>query len=192
MIDTDFEHAFSGYAVVSAEGFIADAGGVMPDQLKFEQDWVYFQAALDNADITLIGRQSHEAAPNVKRRRRLVFSSRVNGITEEDDVTVWIDPAKADPQAAITGMVGGGARVAVVGGQGVFDWVLMNPGFSEFHLSLAHAVRLGEGRPMLSAAPGLDAAIARLQASGLALAERRWMDRDAALEFLLYRRPSGS
>ena len=59
--------AFAGYAIVSADGFIADDDGHMPDSLKFEADWAYFQAALDRADITLIGRLTHEAAPNVKK-----------------------------------------------------------------------------------------------------------------------------
>lgn len=181
-------HAFEGFAVVSADGFIADAEGVMPDRLKFDADWDYFQAALDRADITLIGRHTHEAAPNLRKRHRLVFSNRVDGVVKEDETTLWIDPTKADPNAVIGEISGAGSHVAVVGGQGVFDWVLSNPGFSAFHLSLAHHVRLGRGQKIFADGPDLDAAVALLEDHGLALSYRAWFDRAAGLELFVYNR----
>jgi hypothetical protein len=181
-------HSFEGYAVVSADGFFADVDGVMPDTLRLAADWDYFQAALDGADVTLIGRRTHEAAPNLRRRRRLVLSSRAEGVVGEDARTLWIDPARTDPCAAIAEVCGPGARVAVVGGQGVFDWVLSNPGFSAFHLSLAGEVRLEQGRCLFGQAQDLEAALALLAADGLTLRHRTWLDRSVALELLVYRR----
>ena len=60
-----------GYAIVSDDDRIADASGAMPEALRNEADWAYFQAGLDAADWVALGRASHEAAPNLRRRRRL-------------------------------------------------------------------------------------------------------------------------
>ncbi len=188
MSDPTTSHAFEGYAVVSADGFIADADGVMPDALKFEADWDYFQAALDDADITLIGRHTHEAAPNLKKRHRLVFSTRTGELTRENATTFWIDPGKADPCRAIAELFGPSAKVAVVGGRAVFDWVLSNPGFSTFHLSLAHHVRLGRGQTIFKGANDLSAALSLLNDHGLTLKHRSWFDRQNGLELLVYGR----
>lgn len=192
MMDPKPAHRFQGYAVVSADGLMADADGRMPDQLKFDADWDYFQSALDRADVTLIGRATHEAAPNVKKRRRLVFSSRVQGILRDDETTFWADPMKTDANAVLTEMAGPGADVAVVGGQGVFDWVLSKPGFSSFHISLAHHVRLGSGRHIFRDAADLEAAILLLQERGLTLSRQVWFDQDAGLELLVYGKAKGS
>jgi len=191
MMDPKPAHRFQGYAVVSADGLIADADGRMPDQLKFDADWDYFQAALDRADVTLIGRATHEAAPNVKKRRRLVFSSRVQRMWQEDETTFWVDPTKTDPNGAITEMVGPSADVAVVGGQGVFDWVLSKPGFFSFHISVAHHVRIGSGRHVFRDAAGLEAAISLLQGRGLPLSRQVWFDQEAGLELLVYEKARG-
>ena len=185
-------HLFEGYAVASADGLIADADGQMPESLKFDGDWDYFQAALDRSDVTLIGRHTHEAAPNIKKRRRLVFSSRACGLTKADETTFWIDPAKTDPHAAIAEISGRNAKVAVVGGRGVFDWVLSNAGFSAFHLSVAREVRLKHGQRIFKDAPDLESAVALLEAKGLGLSQSVWLDRDAGLELLVYRRSSKS
>lgn len=181
-------HFFEGYAVVSADGYIADADGDMPGSLRFDADWTYFQSALDRTDLTLIGRHTHEAAPNVKGRRRMVFSRRIKEeVVQEDGNTTWIDPAKADPNAAITKLFGRVCHVAVVGGQGVFDWVLANPGFSEVHLSVAHRVRLGQGQRMFGEAPDLLAIFSLLEGRGMVLAHRAWFDREVGLELLVYK-----
>lgn len=188
MTNSRWSHVFDGYAAVSADGFIADAEGRMPEALKFDADWDYFQTALDQADVTLIGRRTHEAAPNVKNRARLVFTSRVDGLDKDDEVTCRIDPARADPCAALAERFGRAASVAVVGGQGVFDWVLSNPGFSAFHLSLAHDVRLERGRTMFKQAFDLETGVALLRSSNMRLSHQTWLDRDAGLELLVYRR----
>ena len=59
-----------GYVIVSADGMLADARNVMPDELKFEGDKAFFTAALDRADLILHGRNSYEDQPNSPLRRR--------------------------------------------------------------------------------------------------------------------------
>lgn len=182
---------FRGYAVVSVDGFIADDQGRMPDALRFEADWAYFQAALDAADITLLGRHTHEAAPNVKRRPRLVVSRGVRAVIQENARTWWVNSEDLAPASAVAAVAGAAADVAVVGGTGVFGWILQEAGFDEFHLSLAHPIRLGAGRPLLDDVASLDEAIAELEAKGLAVKERSWFDEEAGLELLILGRSVG-
>jgi hypothetical protein len=66
-----------GYVIVSADGMLANARNVMPDELKFEGDKRFFTAALDRADLILHGRNSHEDQPNSPRRKRLVLTRKV-------------------------------------------------------------------------------------------------------------------
>ena len=179
---------FEGYAVVSADGFIADSRGRMPDALRFDADWAYFQAALDDADITLLGRHTHEAAPNVRRRRRLVVSRGVRAVIREDASTWWVNPREVTPTSAIATVFGTEAKVAVVGGTGVFGWILDERAYRAFHLSIAHQVRLGAGRPLFDGIDGLDAAVAKLEGNGLELEERSWFDRQAGQELVIFER----
>ncbi len=164
----------------------------MPDALRFEADWAYFQAALDAADITMLGRHTHEAAPNVKRRCRLVVSRGGRAVIQEDARTWWVNSEDVAPEAAIAAVMGAAADVAVVGGTGVFSWILAEGGFKEFHLSLAHHVRLGAGRPLFEETDGLEGAIARLAKMGLDSKQRSWFDEEAGLELLILRRSASS
>ena len=40
-----------GYVIVSADGMLANAQNVMPDELRFEGDKRFFTAALERADL---------------------------------------------------------------------------------------------------------------------------------------------
>jgi hypothetical protein len=60
-----------GYAIVSADGMIADAGGLMPNSLKIEADQRFYSKALDRAAVVAHGRLSHEGQPKSASRRRL-------------------------------------------------------------------------------------------------------------------------
>ena len=66
-----------GYVIVSADGMLADAQNVMPDELKFEGDKRFFTAALDRADLIVHGQNSHEQQPNSPRRKRIVLTRKV-------------------------------------------------------------------------------------------------------------------
>ena len=63
-----------GYVIVSADGMLANADHVMPDQLRFEGDKRFFTSALDRADLIVHGRNSDEDQPNAPRRKRLILS----------------------------------------------------------------------------------------------------------------------
>ena len=59
-----------GYVIVSADGKLANAAGVMPDELRFAGDKAFFTNALDRADLVVHGRNSFEDQPNSPKRRR--------------------------------------------------------------------------------------------------------------------------
>src|SRR5439155_20697248 len=60
-----------GYAIVSADGMIANAEGVMPDALKIEADQRLFHASLDHAGALAHGRHSQETDARAPQRRRV-------------------------------------------------------------------------------------------------------------------------
>ena len=84
------------FAIISADGMIADAAGHMPDALKIEADQQFFHAGLDRAAVVVHGRRSHEGGPNAARRRRLIVTSRVPRLA----------PAPAYPHALFWNPIG--------------------------------------------------------------------------------------
>ena len=135
------------FAVVCEAGCLCDAQGRMPDALKSEAEWRFFQAGLDRADVTVLGRLSHEAAPNPRRRRRLVMTSRVDAVEPVDPETGFWNPAGASLDAALGVIATRDADLAVAGGAGVFDWFLSGPfRCTTFYLSRMAGVALTDGR----------------------------------------------
>ena len=53
-----------GYAIVSADGMLANAAGIMPPELKFDADQRFFAHGLDGVDAVVHGRHSHERQPH--------------------------------------------------------------------------------------------------------------------------------
>jgi hypothetical protein len=64
----------NGYAIVSDDDRIAGPDGLIPASLRNEKDWDCFQRALLGSDLVVLGRRSHELAPNVRGDQRLVIS----------------------------------------------------------------------------------------------------------------------
>jgi hypothetical protein len=136
-----------GYVIVSADGMLADANRVMPDELKFESDKQFFEAALDRADLIVHGRHSHEDQPNSPRRRRLILTRKIAALAPDPEMpnaTLW-NPDGASFEAAcdVAGVKSG--TVAIIGGPVVFGMFMDR--YDTFWLSEAAQVRLpgGEG-----------------------------------------------
>ena len=68
-----YPRRIEGYAIVSEDGMLANASGIMPDQLKFEADQNFFERGLDGVDVVVHGRHSHERQRRSDLRRRLLF-----------------------------------------------------------------------------------------------------------------------
>ena len=142
-----------GYVIVSADGMLADARNVMPDELKFEGDKAFFTAALDRADLILHGRNSYEDQPNSPQRRRVILTRTVDAIAPDPSnpkSTLW-NPAGASFEAACEQAGVRSGTVAIIGGPYVFGMFMDR--YDTFWLSLAPRVRLPDGEPCFPGVP---------------------------------------
>jgi hypothetical protein len=170
-----------GYAIVSRDDCIADAAGLMPASLQNDADWAYFQAELDRADWVALGRLSHLATPNVRGRRRLIVSRGANGLEKRED-GVWWRPDTVAFEDVVARLLPDGGRIAVPGGQGVFE-LFLAIGFTAFHLARAEAVTLPGGRRIFASEEKADQ---RLQRAGLAPGPMRWLDEPARVSMTIF------
>src|ERR1700729_1614917 len=111
-----------GYVIVSADGMLANADHVMPEELKFEGDKRFFTAALDRAELIVHGRHSYEDQPNSPRRKRIVLTRTIGAIAPDPSNpqgTLW-NPAGASFEAACDRAGVGAGTVAIIGGPDVF------------------------------------------------------------------------
>lgn len=160
----------------------------MPKSLCFDADWAHFRAALWHADLMMLGRHTHELSPNLTNRPRLVASRGVRAVIQENAVTWWVNPKEVTPASAVAAVAGSHATVLVAGGTGVYSWVLSQATYHAFHLSVARKVKLGTGTPLLDGVDDLERLISAFKAKGLDLQETSWLDGEAAVELLTFRR----
>jgi hypothetical protein len=142
-----------GYVIVSADGMLANADHVMPDQLKFEGDKQFFTAALDRADLIVHGRNSCEDQPNSPRRRRIVVTRKIGAIAPDPSnpkAALW-NPAGASFEAACDFAGVHSGTVAIIGGPYVFEMFMDR--YDTFWLSQAPRVRLPGGEPCFPGVP---------------------------------------
>lgn len=175
-----------GHALVSADERIAAADGSMPAELYNDADWARFQQALDESVLVVLGRLSHEARPNARRRRRMVVTSASWGIEHRAD-TWWWNPAGADIRDALAAAAPEGGRIAIPGGRAVFD-LFLAIGFDGFDLARAPRVSLAGGVPVFSGIAEGRTAATLMRASGLALAGTEMLDPDADVVLESWRR----
>jgi len=136
-----------GYVIVSSDGMIADANGVMPDSIRNDADQSFFQAALDRAAVILQGRHSHEGGPRAAQRKRLILTRQVATLAPDSmypNSFLW-NPAGCPLQNAIEALGAAEGTVAVIGGTEVFSMFL--PLYDRFHLSHAPHAKIFGGRP---------------------------------------------
>jgi dihydrofolate reductase len=142
-----------GYAIVSDDGMLANAEGVMPDSLKFEADQQFFERGLDGVDVVVHGRHSHEQQPRSHLRRRLILTRHVPAIAVDpsNEKTLLWNPAGASFEQALAALGTPAGAVGVIGGTEVFGMFLDR--YEVFHLSRAPGVRLPGGRPVFPDVP---------------------------------------
>ena len=142
-----------GYAIVSEDGMLADAAGVMPDSLKFEADQAFFESGLDGVDVVVHGRHSHENQRHSDLRRRLILTRAVPAIAADpaNKKALFWNPAAASLEQAMAVLGVAHGRVGVIGGTEVFGLFLDR--YDIFYLSRAPDVRLPGGRPVFPEVP---------------------------------------
>jgi dihydrofolate reductase len=142
-----------GYVIVSADGMLANADRVMPDQLKFEGDKQFFNAALDRADLIVHGRHSYEDQPNSPKRKRIIVTRAVGALAPDPSnpkATLW-NPAGATFEAACDRAGVDSGTVAIIGGPNLFAMFLDR--YDAFWLSQAPRVRIPDGEPCFPGVP---------------------------------------
>jgi hypothetical protein len=144
---------FNGYVIVSADGMLADASGVMPDTLKFPGDLAFFTAGLDRADLIVHGKHSFEDQPNSPKRKRVIVSRSIAAIGPDpanNKATLW-NPAGASFEDACAYADIHAGTVAVIGGPSVFEMFFDR--IDVFWLSQAPHVRLAGGEGCFPGVP---------------------------------------
>lgn len=142
-----------GYVIVSADGMLANAARVMPDQLKFEADKEFFTAALDHADLIVHGRNSYEDQPNSSQRKRIILTRMISAIAPDPTnakAALW-NPAGASFEDACDFAGVNSGTVAIIGGPVVFGMFMDR--YDTFWLSRAPRVRLPGGEPCFPGIP---------------------------------------
>jgi dihydrofolate reductase len=142
-----------GYAIVSEDGMLANAAGVMPDSLKFEADQIFFERGLNGVDVVVHGRHSHENQRRSDLRKRLILTHRVSAIASDpsnNNALFW-NPAGASLDQALAVLGTPDGSIAVIGGTDVFGMFLDRYDF--FYLTRAPGVRLPGGRPVFPGVP---------------------------------------
>lgn len=147
------ELRIEGFVIVSADGRLANAHNVMPDELKIEGDKEFFTAALERADLVVHGRHSQEEQPNAPKRRRLILTGKVAAIASDPTnpkALLW-NPAGCpfDTARREAGVTSG--MVAIIGGPRVFGMFMDR--YDTFWLSVASKVRIPDGEPCFPGVP---------------------------------------
>ena len=176
-----------GYVIVSADGMLANADRVMPDELKFEGDKKFFTAALDRADLIVHGRNSYESQPNSPLRKRIVLTRKIGAIAPDPsnpNATLW-NPAGAAFEAACDFAGVRSGTVAIIGGPDVFGMFMDR--YDTFWLSQAPRVRLPDGEPCFPGVPERSPQ-AVLAAHGLKAGETQILDAAAGVSVTPWRR----
>lgn len=184
------QHRVEGYAIISADGMIADAAGKMPDAIRNPADQKFLQAELDRAAAVVHGRHSQEGGPRSASRKRLILTRSVAALAgdpENANARLW-NPAGTTLAAALRALgVGDGAgTIAIIGGTEVFGLFL--PLYDAFHLTRAANARIPGGRPVF---PGMGPSLSaedQLARHGLKAGPRRDIDAAAGITLVTWER----
>jgi dihydrofolate reductase len=139
-----------GFVIVSSDGMIADAKGVMPESIRNDADQKFFQAALDRVAVVVHGRHSHEGAPRAPKRKRIVLTRHIAALAPDpahSHSLLW-NPAGASLEQALEALGAADGNIAIIGGTDVFSMFL--PLYDAFHLSRAAHATIPGGRPVFS------------------------------------------
>jgi len=142
-----------GYAVISEDGMIADASGMLPPQLVADADQRFFEQGLNGVDAVVHGRHSGEHHPNSSMRYRVIVSRSIAAVAPDPANTravLW-NPVGATFEDAVAALNVPIRSAAILGGTDVFGRFLDR--YAVFFLSRIAGVRLPGGRPVFPHIP---------------------------------------
>jgi dihydrofolate reductase len=182
-------HRIEGYAIVSGDGMVANAAGIMPDSLKFEADKVFFERGLDGVDVVVHGRHSQEYQRHSDLRRRLILTRKVSAITVDpsNKKALFWNPAGASLEQAMAVLGVPDGSVGVIGGTEVFGIFLDR--YDVFYLSRAPDVWLPGGRPVFPEVPARTPEEV-LESHGLNRGQRQVLDMEKGMAVVSWHRSS--
>ena len=182
-------HRIEGYVIVSADGMIADANGVMPASIRNDADQKFFQAGLDRAAVVVHGRHSHEGGPRAARRKRLILTRQVAATAPDPahpNSLLW-NPTGATLEQALQQLgVGAGGVAAIIGGTEAFSMFL--PRYDAFHLSRAANAKIPGGQPVFNEVGPTATPEDVLMRHGLKAGPRRDLDAAAGVSVVTWER----
>jgi len=178
-----------GYAIVSADGMIADANGVMPASIRNPADQRFLQAELDRAAVIVHGRHSHEGGPRSARRKRLIVTRGVVALAPDpaNPNARLLNPAGLSLEQALAGLGVEDGPVAIIGGTEVFGLFL--PRYDAFHLTRAENAEIPGGRPVFPDVPAKTPEEV-LKGRGLKQGPRKMLDQKAGVSVVEWVRPA--
>jgi dihydrofolate reductase len=141
-------HRIEGYAIVSADGMIADGSGKMPDTIRNDADQRFLQREMDRAAVVVHGRHSHEGGPRAGDRKRIILTRQIASVAPDPShrhALLW-NPAGATLEEAIAALGAADGTIAIIGGTDVFGVFL--PLYDAFHLTHAAHAKIPGGRPV--------------------------------------------
>jgi dihydrofolate reductase len=187
-IDSPMALHVEGLAIVSDDGMLADANGIMPAELLVEADQAFLSDSLDRAAILVHGRNSHEGQSQSSRRRRRLIATRsvatLAPVPDNANALLWNPAGLSLEQAAARLGIRNGIA-AILGGTDVYGLFL--PRFDIFHLSRRPGLRLPGGRPVF---PGVPEQTPEdiLSSHGMMPGPRRMLDASRGASVTMWRR----
>ena len=139
-------YRIEGFAIVSADGMIADESGIMPLSLQRDSDKAWFEQALKPFAAAVHGRNSQEIQPDTALRPRLLVTRSVAAIAPDPAnprSRLW-NPAGASLAQALAALGVGSGLIAAIGGPQVYS-LFLDLGYDAFHLCRVGDVRLPDG-----------------------------------------------
>ncbi len=184
-------HRIEGYAIISADGMIADGNGTMPDALRNDADQRFLQTEMDRAAVVVHGRHSHEGGPRATRRKRIVLTTQIASVARDPShpqAVLW-NPAGATFEEAIAALGAADGAIAIIGGTDVFDLFL--PCYDAFHLTRAGRAKIPGGRPVFAEVGAQTTPEDVLARHGFRAGPQRDIDAAAGITLTTWERSSG-
>jgi dihydrofolate reductase len=142
-----------GFAIVSEDGMLADAFGVMPSALVVEADQHFLSDSLDRVDLIVHGRNSYENQAHSPQRRRLIATRLIKTIAPAENFSnaMFWNPAGLPLEKAAEALGVRNGTVAILGGTEIYGLFLRR--YDLFHLSRKSGLRLPRGRSVFPQVP---------------------------------------
>ena len=180
------------YAIISADGMLADANGVQPPGLIVKADQKFFRQGLDQAAAVAHGKFSHEGGPKAAARKRLILTRSIASLgphPRHEKALLW-NPAGASFEDAWRALDVADGTLAVIGGTETFG-LFLDIGYDAFHLTRADRVHLPGGRPVFPEVPARTPEDV-LAAHGLAPGPSQVLDLDADVTLVTWYKKAGT